>query len=120
MSRIGDVVRLNGDEYDRLMDEKEILRQECERAWREVEFISNERTEHLSWRTRLADKLAEVEKSRDDLLAEVSVLRKVVTAVKALHDNAEEWECDGLGLWAQHGFWEDVFDAIEELESKNG
>lgn len=55
-----------------------------------------------------------------DLIYEVQALRKVVTAVKALHDNAEEWECDGLGLWAQHGFWEDVFDALEELEDKNG
>jgi hypothetical protein len=43
MSRSIDVVRLSGDEYDRLMDEREILRQEAARAWREVDAIARER-----------------------------------------------------------------------------
>lgn len=43
MSRAIDVVHLSGDEYDRLMDEREILRQEAERAWKEVDAIAKER-----------------------------------------------------------------------------
>lgn len=35
--------------------------QECDRAWREVDFIAKERNEHLSWRTHLYDKLQETE-----------------------------------------------------------
>lgn len=57
MSRHLDVVHLSGDEYDRLMDEREILRQECERAWKEVDAIQRERDDHLRWRKELADKL---------------------------------------------------------------
>ena len=67
MSRAADVVRLSGDEYDRLMDEREILRQEAARAWREVDFIAKERTEHLEWRTKLANDLDECERIRDAL-----------------------------------------------------
>lgn len=67
MSRAADVVRLSGDEYDRLMDEREILRQEAARAWREVDFIAKERTEHLEWRTKLANDLDECERIRDVL-----------------------------------------------------
>lgn len=57
MSRHLDVVNLTGDEYDRLMDEREILRQEASRAWREVDAIARERDEHLHWRKELAGKL---------------------------------------------------------------
>ena len=46
---------------------------------------------------------------------ELAALRKVVQAVKELQDNAEEWECDGLGLWAQHGWWEAVDETMEAL-----
>jgi len=67
MTRAADVVRLSGDEYDRLMDEREILRQEAARAWREVDFIAKERTEHLEWRTKLANDLDECERIRDAL-----------------------------------------------------
>lgn len=67
MTRTIDVVRLSGDEYDRLMDEREILRQEAARAWREVDFIAKERTEHLEWRTKLANDLDECERIRDAL-----------------------------------------------------
>ena len=122
MSRAIDVVRLSGDEYDRLMDEREILRQEASRAWREVDAIAKERDDHHRWRKELADDLGEVEKQRDVLArtvnvqeAELQALRKVAQAFKELHDNAEEWECDGLGLWAQHGWWEAVDEAMEAL-----
>ena len=67
MTRAADVVRLSGYEYDRLMDEREILRQEAARAWREVDFIAKERTEHLEWRTKLANDLDECERIRDAL-----------------------------------------------------
>lgn len=46
----------------------------------------------------------------------IVALRKVVHAFKELHANAEEWECDdGLGLFAQHGWWEAVDEAIDAL-----
>ena len=71
MTRTADVVRMSGDEYGRLMDEREILRQEASRAWREVDFIAKERTEHLEWRTKLANDLDECERMRDALRAEL-------------------------------------------------
>lgn len=43
----------------------ERLRQEAERAWREVDAIAKERDDHLRWRQDLADQLGEVEKHRD-------------------------------------------------------
>lgn len=43
MSRHLDVVNLTGDEYDRLMDEREILRKDCERAWNEVDTTAKKR-----------------------------------------------------------------------------
>ena len=122
MSRNIDVVRLSGDEYDRLMDEREILRQEASRAWSEVDAIAKERDDHHRWRKELADDLDEVEKIRDVLArtvntqeAELQALHKVAQAFKELRDNAEEWECDGLGLWAQHGYWDAVDEAMEAL-----
>ena len=54
-------------EIERLRTALENQRRECGRAWREVDFIARERTEHLSWRTKLADDLGEAEKHRDAL-----------------------------------------------------
>jgi len=123
MSRAIDVVHLSGDEYDRLMDEREILRQEAERAWREVDAIAKERDDHNRWRKDLADKLGEVEKMRDVLARtvntqekELNALRKVAQAYETLRSEAEEWECDGLGLFAQHGWWEAVDEAMDLLD----
>jgi len=84
MTRTADVVRLSGDEYDRLMDEREILRQEAARAWREVDFIAKERTEHLEWRTKLANDLDECERMRDALglaLNKVTAIGEMLAAV---------------------------------------
>lgn len=90
MTRAADVVRLSGDEYDRLMDEREILRQEATRAWREVDFIAKERTEHLEWRTKLANDLDECERMRDTLARtlnkrenDLMLLRNAVDAMMA-------------------------------------
>lgn len=84
MTRAADVVRLSGYEYDRLMDEREILRQEAARAWREVDFIAKERTEHLEWRTKLANDLDECERMRDALglaLNKVTAIGEMLAAV---------------------------------------
>ena len=84
MTRTADVVRLSGDEYARLMDEREILRQEAARAWREVDFIAKERTEHLEWRTKLANDLDECERMRDALglaLNKVTAIGEMLAAV---------------------------------------
>lgn len=90
MTRAADVVRLSGDEYDRLMDEREILRQEAARAWREVDFIAKERTEHLEWRSKLANDLDECERIRDVLARtlnkrenDLMMLRNAVDAMMA-------------------------------------
>ena len=90
MTRAADVVRLRGDEYDRLMDEREILRQEATRAWREVDFIAKERTEHLEWLTKLANDLDECERMRDTLARtlnkrenDLMLLRNAVDAMMA-------------------------------------
>lgn len=45
--------------------------------------------------------------------AEIARLRKIESAARTLVDNAEEYECDGLGLWAQHGWWEPLHDALD-------
>lgn len=84
MTRTADVVRMSGDEYDSLMDEREILRQEASRAWREVDFIAKERTEHLEWRTKLANDLDECERMRDALglaLNKVTAIGEMLAAV---------------------------------------
>lgn len=90
MTRAADVVRLSGDEYDSLMDEREILRQEATRAWREVDFIAKERTEHLEWRTKMANDLDECERMRDTLARtlnkrenDLMLLRNAVDAMMA-------------------------------------
>ena len=49
---------------------------------------------------------------------EINALRKVVQAYETLRSEAEEWECDGLGLFAQHGWWESVDEAIDLLNSE--
>ncbi len=43
----------------------------------------------------------------------LAYVEPIVTAARNLVDNAEEWECDGLGLWAQHGWWEPLHDALD-------
>lgn len=55
-----------------------------------------------------------------DLMLEVSRLNErlaylepIFVAARELVDNAEEWECDGLGLFAQHGWWEPLSDALD-------
>lgn len=56
-------------EIEALKAEREILKQEAAKAWREVDFIAKERTEHLEWRTKLANDLDECERMRDALLS---------------------------------------------------
>jgi hypothetical protein len=89
MSRAIDVVRLSGDEYDRLMDEREILRQEATRAWREVDAIAKERDDHHRWRKELADQLGEVEKQRDVLARTVNTQEAELQALRMF---AQEYE----------------------------
>lgn len=112
MSRAIDVVHLSGDEYDRLMDERELLRQEAARAWREVDAIAKERDDHHRWRKDLADQLGEVEKQRDVLArtlntqeTELQALRKFAQAYETLRAEAEALRADAalkrdLLLWA--------------------
>jgi len=108
--------RENGDvaiaeaqmEIERLRTALENERRECNRAWREVGAIASAHKVHARWRAELAEKLHDAE-------TELLKLRKVAVAFKELHDNAEEKECDGLGRWAQHGWWEAVDEAMEAL-----
>ena len=120
MTRAADVVRLSGDEYDRLMDEREILRQGATRAWREVDFIAKERTEHLEWRTKLANDLDECERMRDTLARtlnkrenDLMMLRNVVDAMMA-----------PLGYHGQISARDDrvqaVMDALSQIDAMEG
>ncbi len=43
----------------------------------------------------------------------LAYVEPIVTAARNLVDNAEEYECDGLGLFAQHGWWEPLHDALD-------
>lgn len=43
----------------------------------------------------------------------IAYLEPIYKAAKELTDNAEEWECEGLGMWAQHGWWEQLHDALD-------
>ena len=43
----------------------------------------------------------------------IAYLEPIFIAARNLVDNAEEWECDGLGLFAQHGWWEPLHDALD-------
>ena len=55
----------------------EFLRSEAERAWREVDFIAKERTEHLEWRTKLANDLDDCARLRVVLPRTVNTLYMV-------------------------------------------
>ena len=84
MSRSIDVVRLSGDEYDRLMDEREILRQEAARAWREVDAVARERDHHHRRRKELADGLGEAEKQRDVLARTVNAQEAALSKLRSV------------------------------------
>ena len=43
----------------------------------------------------------------------LAYLEPIFIAARDLVDNAEEYECDGLGLFAQHGWWEPLHDALD-------
>lgn len=43
----------------------------------------------------------------------IAYLEPILIAARNLVDNAEEYECDGLGLFAQHGWWEPLHDALD-------
>ncbi|MBK7082341.1 MAG: hypothetical protein IPH55_16990 [Betaproteobacteria bacterium] len=43
----------------------------------------------------------------------LAYLEPIFIAARNLVDNAEEYECDGLGLFAQHGWWEPLHDALD-------
>ena len=47
------------------------------------------------------------------LNARIAYLEPIFIAARNLVDNAEEYECDGLGLFAQHGWWEPLHDALD-------
>lgn len=68
----------------------EFLRSELDRAWREVDFIAKERTEHLEWRTKLANDLDECERMRDVLARTVNVLKAKGDMLAAVVQGAKE------------------------------
>lgn len=121
MSRHLDVVHLSGDEYDRLMDEREILRQECERAWKEVDAIQRERDDHLRWRQELADKLDELEKHRDALKADAERYRWLRGDSCPDHSSRwTQWEvrCWKAPSWTGDLRRADLDDAIDAARGK--
>jgi hypothetical protein len=74
--------------------------------------IERLRAINLQYVTTSSTYRAELENER----AEVEALRKLAVAARLLVGDAEEWDCDGLGLFAQHGSWEPLSEALEELD----
>ncbi len=77
-------------EIERLRTALENLRRELDRAWREVDAMASERTQHARWRQELADDLGEAEKMRDALGStlnkrenDLMMLRNAVDAMMA-------------------------------------
>jgi hypothetical protein len=49
---------------------------------------------------------------------DLRLLQNIAKAASALCDEAEEVECEnGLGLWAQHGQWEPLHEALETISA---
>lgn len=105
------------DKARSLASECEELRTEASRAWRELDAMARDRDRQAQWRKELADELHECEKIRDALGAKVNALDRVRAAYETLRSEAEEWECDGLGLWAQHGWWEAVDEELDKIDA---
>ncbi len=98
----------------------EILRSELDRAWREVDFIAKERTEHLEWRTQLANELGECELIRDAL---GRALNKRENDMMLLR-NAVEQMMAPLGYHGEISARDDrvqaVMDALAKIDAKEG
>ena len=117
-------------EIERLRTALENLRRELDRAWKEVDAIARERDKAQNDLMAAHNAVAymmirqSIATGHGDTVADmvaalephIVALRKVVDAFKELHANAEEWECDGLGLFAQHGWWEAVDEALDALK----
>lgn len=74
MSRAIDVVHLSGDEYDRMMDERDIMRQECKRENDLMEALNA-----LGQIVTMADRAIGCSPSeQDDVLARISDLARKV------------------------------------------
>lgn len=48
----------------------------------------------------------------------IATLEAVEKAARELRDNAEEYDCEGLGLFAQHGWWEPLHDALDAIDDR--
>lgn len=55
-------------------------------------------------------------RENDRLHQRIDRLEAIRTAASALICEAEECECAGLGLFAQHGWWEPLHEAIERAD----
>lgn len=75
-----------------------------------IDSAREQGTSHQLENMRLRAELAAVTAERDALL-------RFRAAFEQLKDNAEEWECDGLGLWAQHGWWEAVDEELDKIDA---
>lgn len=107
-------------EIERLRTALENMRRELNRAWREVDFIAKERTEHLEWRTKLANDLGECELIRDALGRalnkrenDLMLLRNAVDAMMAHLGYHGEISARGDRVQA-------VMDALAKIDAKEG
>ena len=55
-------------------------------------------------------------RENDHLHQRIDRLEAIRTAASELICEAEEWECDGLGLFAQHGYWDALHEAMERAD----
>ena len=77
------------------------------------DLVKRLRKSYVSTGANYVQEAADALEAKD---AEIERLRVVVQAATQLCDNVEEWECDGLGLFAQHGWWEPLHDALEAMD----
>lgn len=107
-------------EIERLRTALENMRRELNRAWREVDFIAKERTEHLEWRTKLANDLDECERMRDTL---ARALNKRENDMMLLL-NAVDAMMAYLGYHGEISTRDDrvqaVMDALAKIDAKEG
>lgn len=118
-------------ERDALAAETERLRSQREVLIADVEFARKERDAYAHAMAQMnAPAIAvaamrppppiimpaqdwELHQTIQTLNERIAYLEPIVIAARNLVDNADEYECDGLGLWAQHGWWEPLHDALD-------
>ena len=52
-----------------------------------------------------------------ELTDELAAYKRMRSAYETLRSEVEEWECDGLGGFAQWGWWEAVDEELDKIDA---